>query len=137
MRSRIWTILFVLLSAFIYYKLSFYFRLNIAYKVLGSLGSGSKNLFPVIVMITDTACAIVTSVLTALPCGYLVEYNKRYIATILSISILAFPVASFFMQTDFDALAFLSFGIKCITVVISVCYFTNIGCRARCKQENQ
>lgn len=130
MRNKIVSIALVLLSPMIYYYLTLLFRINVTYQIIHFFGIRSIILVAIIILLIDSACAIITAVVTALPCSYLLGSNSIYITILLLITILGFPAFTFFMQSDSNNLVSIDFIGQCVSVLISVYYFANIGYRA-------
>lgn len=129
MKNKILTIALVLLSPIIYYYLTFLFTTKITFPIISTVTSKSIILIALIYICINAICAILTACITALPCSYLLSSNSKYIIAILSITILSFPVCAFLMQSNFDRFTFIVFIGQCVSVLISVYYFVNIGYR--------
>jgi hypothetical protein len=130
MRNKILAIALIVLSPFIYYELSFLFRIKVAFPIMQLFSYKSATLFAAISVSANVICAIITAFVTALPCSYLLEIKLIYIKTLFLIAILCIPAFVFFTQSEYDFLTTADFIGQCFSVLISVYYFANIGYRA-------
>jgi len=130
MKNKVLAIGLVILSPVIYYYLTFIFTMKIALPIIYTVTSKSMTIIAIIYMVINTICAILTAFITALPCSYLLATKTKYILVLLPIAILSFPLCAFLMQSNFDRFTLILFIWQCVSVFISVYYFSKIGCRA-------
>ena len=129
MKNKILSVALVIFSPMIYYYLTIFFRLTVSYQILHCFASKSTALFTAIFLLTDAACAIVTAFVVALPSGYLAGSKPLSIVLILIVAMLGFPVIAFFTQTTQSNLVIIDFIWQCVSLILSVYYFVNIGYR--------
>jgi len=129
MRSKILAIALVLLSPIVYYYLTMLFIMHVSFPIIHAFTIKSLTPLAIVFILVNTICAIITAFVTVLPCSYLLGANPKYIIALFLITILSFPIATFFMQSDFNKLTSIVFVGQCVAVSISVYYFANVGYR--------
>jgi hypothetical protein len=129
MRNKILTIVLVLFSPIIYFYLTLWFVTHVAYPIIHTFAVKTLIMSALVFILSNAICAVITAFITALPCGYLSESNPKYIVILLLIAILGLPVFVYFMRSNFDSFTSIVFFGQCVSVLIVVYYFANVGYR--------
>ena len=90
--------LLILLSPLIYTELQAYITTNAVFPVIKALSAKSKTALILIFATFNTISAILTSIITALPCGYLAGKKSKIISVFFIVSILWIPVSVVFQE---------------------------------------
>lgn len=126
-------VLLILISPLIYIEVQSFITSNAVFPVIKALSAESNTSIAIIFTIFNFACAILTAIITALPCGYLARKDPKIIAIFIIVSIQIIPVYLIFQESKVGNFLLVVFLGQFITVVLSAFAFAVVGSRVAAK----
>jgi hypothetical protein len=111
--------------------------LNGVFPAIKAFSAKSKTALAIIFTTFNLICAILTSIITALPCGYLARKQSKVIAFLIIISMQSIPAYVVFQDSTSGRFITLVWLGQFITGVISVLAFSEIGSRIAAKKQDK
>jgi hypothetical protein len=134
-----WSLIALLLlsSPFIFVEVQSYITINAVFPVIKASSAKSKTALAIIFTSFSFICAILTAIITALPCGYLARKQVRIIAILFIVLIQSIPVYLFFQEPKVGNFIIVVWLGQFVAVVISAFAFAEIGCRIAAKRQDK
>jgi hypothetical protein len=129
-------VLLILFSALFYTEIQGYMNTNGAYPVIKAFSVKSKTAAVIIFTTFNFICAILTSIITALPCGYLARRYARIIAILIIVSMQSIPAYVVFHRSIYVSFVTSVWLGQFLTGVISVFVLSEIGSRIAAKNQD-
>jgi hypothetical protein len=129
--------LLILLSPLIYTEVQAYITTNAVFPVINAFSAKSKTALVLIFTIFNIVSAILTSIITVLPCGYLARKQSKIIAILFIVSILCIPVYVVFQEPKVTTFIIETVLGQFVAVVFSAFIFAEIGSRLAEKREDK
>jgi len=127
--------LLILFSAVFYTEIQGYITSYAVFPVIKTFSAKSKTALAIIFTAFNFLCAILTAIITALPCGYLARKRVKVIALLLLVSMQSIPTYLVFQEPkilNFITVVWLG---QFVSVAISAYAFAEIGCRIAAKKQ--
>jgi len=121
--------LLIIFSPLIYTEVQAYITTNAVFPVINAFSAKSKTVLVSILTTFNFISAILTSIITALPCGYLARKQSKIIAIVFIVSILWIPVSVVFQEPKVSTFITIVFLGQLVAVVFSALIFTEMGSR--------
>jgi hypothetical protein len=129
--------LLILFSPLIYTEVQAYITTNAVFPVIKAFSAKSKTALILIFTFFNIVSAILTSITTALPCGYLAGKQSKIIAIVFIVSILWIPVSVVFQEPKVSTFITVVFLGQLVAVVFSALIFTEMGSRLAEKRQDK
>lgn len=130
-------IILILFAPLVYIEIQGYITINAVFPVINAFSAKSKTALVTIFTTFNLLCAILTAVITALPCGYLARKQPKIIAILIIISIESIPASLFFQEEKVgNFIMLVSLG-QFVMVVLSVFILAEIGNRIAAKERDK
>ena len=130
-------VILILFAPLIYVEILGYITSNAVFPVISAFSAKSKTAVVAIFTTFNLLCAILTAIMTALPCGYLAKKQPKIIAIFIIISIESIPVSLFFQEEKVgNFITLVSLG-QFVTVALSAFILAEIGNRIAAKERDK
>lgn len=126
-------ILLILFAPLFYTEIQGYITTHAAFPTVQAFSVKSKVTLAIIFTAFNFLCAVLTLMITALPCGYLVGTKAKLLAVLITVSVQYIPTYVFFQEPDVGSFATLIWLGQLVAVVISAFAFAELGSRIAAK----
>lgn len=130
-------VLLILFSSLIYTEVQGYITVNAVFPVIKAFSAKSKIVLALIFTTFNFICAILTAIITALPCGYLARKQVKIIAILFIVSMQSIPAYVFFQEPKIGSFITVVWLGQFVTVVISAFAFAEIGSRIAANKQDK
>jgi hypothetical protein len=127
----------ILFSALIYAEVLGYLAANAVFPAIKIFSAKSKTALVIIFTSFNFIGAILTAIVTALPCGYLARKQVKIIAILFIVSMQSIPAYVVFQEPKIESFIAVVWLGQFITGVISVIVFTEIGSCIAAKNQDK
>lgn len=127
----------IVFSSLLYTEIQGYMTTYGVFPAIKALSAKSKMSLSVIFTSFNLICAILTSIVTALPCGYLARKQSRIIAILIIVSMQGIPAYIILQDTTYGGFVTDVWLGQFLTGVISVFVLSELGSRIAAKKQNK
>lgn len=127
-------ILLILFAPLFYTEIQGYITIHGAFPTVRAFTVESRVTLAIIFTAFNFLCAILTMIVTALPCGYLARTKAKLFAFLITVSTLYIPAYVFFQEPEVGSFATLIWLGQLVTVAISAFAFAELGRRIVAKE---
>jgi hypothetical protein len=127
----------ILFSAVFYVEVQGYLAANAVFLSIKLFSAKSKAALAIILIFFNFIGAILTSIVTALPCGYLARKQVKIIAVLFVVSMQSIPAYVVFQDPKSGIFIIVVWLGQFLTGVISVFALSEIGSRIAAKQQDK
>jgi len=133
-----WGLIFILIvfAPLIFTEVQGYITTHAAFPVLNASSAKSKTALAIFTTF-NLLSAILTAIITTLPCGYLAKKQPKIIAILFIISIQIIPLYVFFQEPKTGSFVTIVWLGQFVAVVISAFVFAEIGSRIAAKRRDK
>ena len=128
-------VLLILFAPIIYTVTLGYITTNAGFPVMKAFSVKSKTALAIVFITFNLICAIISTSMTTLPCGYLAPKQAKIIAILFIISILSIPVYVFIQEPKAGSFVTTVWLGQFVSVVVSAFVFAEIGSRIAAKRQ--
>lgn len=128
-------IFLILFSSVVYVEVQGYITAYAVFPVIKAFAAKSKVALAIIFTTFNLICAILTTVLTALPCGYLARKQVKFITILFLASMQSIPTYLVFQEPNIWKFITVVWVGQFVSVAISAYAFAMIGSRIAAKKK--